>query len=79
MKETIITNLRLAFENSTIGIPDDQVLIDELEAYEYEILPSGRLSYGAPEGKHDDTVIALALDKLKEHGAKHGLGKNLQE
>ena len=61
MKETIITNLRLAFENNAIGVPDDEVLIDELESYEYEILPSGRLSYHAPEGKFDDTVIALAL------------------
>ena len=66
-KITLINHLRIAFENNTIGIPDDEVLIDELESYEYSILKdrdgrdSGRLSYGAPSGKNDDSVIALAL------------------
>ena len=43
------------------SIPDDELLIDELESYEYEVLPSGALRYAAPEGKHDDMVIAVAL------------------
>ncbi len=60
-KRIIVEHLRLAFEQGTIGIPDDEVLIDELEAYEYTVLPSGQLRYSAPEGKFDDTVIALAL------------------
>jgi hypothetical protein len=30
-------------------------------AYESERLPSGIMRYGAPEGQHDDTVIAVAL------------------
>jgi len=61
IKRTIIENLRLAFEQSTITIPPDDVLIDELESYGYEMLPSGALRYAAPQGKHDDCVIALAL------------------
>lgn len=61
MKRTIIDNLRLAFEQGTVSIPNDEVLISELEDYEYEVLPSGALRYSAPDGKHDDTVIALAL------------------
>jgi hypothetical protein len=39
----------------------DQTLLDELAAFEYEILPSGRVRYSAPDGMHDDCVIALAL------------------
>lgn len=61
LKRTIIEGLRLAFEQGTISIPNDETLIDELESYEYEVLPSGQLHYGAPSGKHDDTVIALGL------------------
>lgn len=66
-KISLINHLRLAFDNGTIGIPDDPILLDELEAYEYVVLTdreghdSGKLSYGAPGGKNDDTVIALAL------------------
>jgi len=37
------------------------VLIGELQAYEMERLPSGMLRYSAPDGMHDDTVMALAL------------------
>jgi len=37
------------------------VLIGELQAYQAERLPSGMLRYSAPEGLHDDTVMALAL------------------
>ena len=36
------------------------VLLGELLAYQAERLPSGLLRYGAPEGSHDDCVIALA-------------------
>jgi len=32
-----------------------------LQAYEAERLPSGMLRYSAPEGYHDDCVMALAL------------------
>jgi len=37
------------------------VLKHELESFTYDILGSGLIHYGAPEGLHDDTVIALAL------------------
>jgi hypothetical protein len=60
-KAQIIDALALAFEQGKIKIIDDQVLVSELMAYESERLPSGLLRYGAPEGMHDDTVIALAL------------------
>jgi len=37
------------------------VLINELQSYEAERLPSGMTRYSAPAGLHDDTVMALAL------------------
>lgn len=60
-KQVIIDNLSLAFEQGTIRIPNDAILIDELESYEMERLPGGTFRYSAPDGQHDDTVIALAL------------------
>lgn len=60
-KAKIIDQLALAFEQQTIGILDDAVLMNELQSFEMERLPSGAWRYGAPEGGHDDCVMALAL------------------
>lgn len=60
-KAEIIQALMLAFERQELTIPNDPVLIGELEAFEATRLPSGKWRYAAPEGMHDDTVIALAL------------------
>lgn len=37
------------------------VLTVEMWRYEYEIGPTGQVSYAAPSGYHDDCVMALAL------------------
>lgn len=60
-KGPLIDSLALAFEKAEISVLNDPVLMGELQAYTLERLPSGRFRYGAPEGMHDDTVIALAL------------------
>lgn len=61
-KPPLIESLALAFEKSEIEILDDPVLIGELEAYERTVSAvTGRSRFGAPEGMHDDTVMALAL------------------
>jgi len=60
-KQAIIDGLALAFERHEISILNDQVLINELQAYESSRLPGGGFRYSAPEGMHDDTVMALAL------------------
>jgi phage FluMu gp28-like protein len=60
-KAQIIQALELAFEHRAISLLRDEVQIMELMAYTSERLPSGLIRYGAPEGIHDDTVIALAL------------------
>jgi hypothetical protein len=56
-----IEALALALERGDIRILNDPILVSELVAYQSERLPSGLLRYGAPNGGHDDTVIALAL------------------
>jgi len=60
-KKAAIEALSLAFERDEIRIPDDAVLIGELQAFESERLPSGNIRYGAPDGMHDDTVMSLAI------------------
>lgn len=60
-KAQIVEGLALAFERSELAILDDPVQTAELQAYESERLPSGLVRYNAPEGEHDDCVMALAL------------------
>lgn len=60
-KENLIEKLKVAIEMKMISIPNERVLIDELIAYESISLPSGQYRFSAPEGKHDDCVIALSL------------------
>lgn len=63
-KEELIEHLLIAIEQGLIGIPfcrETDFLINELMAFTYENLPSGRVRYSAPEGHHDDGVISLAL------------------
>ena len=68
-KGPLIEALALAIERGQIALLRDVALIEELQGYAMERLPSGRFRYGAPPGEHDDTVIALAL---AWHGASHG-------
>ncbi len=56
-----IDTLSLAFERGTIAIPDDAVLLHELQAFEMQRLRQGGVRYAAPSGGHDDCVMALAL------------------
>lgn len=67
-KQKIIDGLALAFERGDIHLPrDEPVLVGELQAYESKRLASGAMSYSAPSGMHDDTVMALALAWSARH------------
>ncbi|MEI6150500.1 MAG: hypothetical protein WCS01_15480, partial [bacterium] len=54
------------------GGGDWGVLTAEMKRYEYEIGPSGGISYGAPSGYHDDCVMALALANHGRWAAGNG-------
>lgn len=60
-KNQLINNLAIAIEQRRITFPNEPVLVNELQAFEYSITDGGRIKYGAPDGKHDDCVISLAL------------------
>lgn len=60
-KEMAIRGLENAFDRGEITILPDPVQVGELQAYEQDRLPAGGWRFGAPDGMHDDTVMAMAL------------------
>jgi hypothetical protein len=61
-KPPLIQSLVLAFEKSEIAILNDETTVNELEAYEEKrSAATGRPTFSAPEGTHDDCVMSLAL------------------
>jgi hypothetical protein len=60
-KTALIDNAVLMVEQQDISYPDIPELISELQSYEYQRTPAGLLRMSAPEGMHDDCVIAFSL------------------
>lgn len=60
-KKQLIEKLSIFIEQQAISIPDEEVLLDELESFGYTITDAGNIKYEAPIGQHDDTVCSLAL------------------
>lgn len=59
-KQQLMEGLAVAIQRQLITIPAEPAMVNEIEAFEYEYTRTG-VRYAAPEGMHDDTVIALAL------------------
>jgi hypothetical protein len=60
-KLELVQKLSLFIEEKAIFIPNEQVLIDELNNFGMDVTTSGNLVYSAPQGMHDDCVYSLAL------------------
>ena len=61
-KTFLIDALAVALEAGKVTYPDIPILLNELEIFEMQKTKlSGRISYNAPEGFHDDGVISLSL------------------
>jgi hypothetical protein len=72
-KTALIQRLQFAFERGEIGIPKPadqsraefralaEVLEHEIQMYGFTMSMQGKFIFNAPEGYHDDCVIALAL------------------
>lgn len=61
-KKQLIENLAIKMENQEITFPEIPELINELREFGYtKSKLSDAIKYQAPEGLHDDCVIALAL------------------
>jgi len=60
-KQELMEGLAVAFQHERVRF-NDRVLLEELKSFGYEISArSGTVRYSAPNGKHDDGVMALAL------------------
>jgi len=64
VKAAMVQALALAIEHGSLTLLEDEVQTGELLAFEATTLPSGVMRYAAPQGQHDDTVIALGLANL---------------
>lgn len=60
-KKVLIDDLAMGLERGRFRLMDLPEQTNELLAYQYELTAARNLRMGAPEGMHDDTVIALAL------------------
>lgn len=60
-KIRIINQLQVAFEQRRISIMDDEQQTNELSMYEAKVSSNGTVTYNAPTGCNDDTVIGLML------------------
>ena len=60
-KERLIDALAMAIEQGQVRLMDLPVQTAELQAFAYELTAARNVRMGAPEGMHDDCVIALAL------------------
>ena len=67
-KEALIDNLAMKIERRELRLMDLPEQTQELLAYQYELTASRNVRMNAPDGMHDDCVIALALSAW-------GLGK----
>jgi hypothetical protein len=71
-KLTLISRLQALLHEGRLrihrDIPDAPVLIRELQDYRVELTGSGKLTFNARAGKHDDLVLALAIAVFVAHG-----------
>lgn len=71
VKTQLIQRLVVGVEQRQISWPRSwTTLTDEMKRYEYQILPSGTITYNAPGGYHDDCVMALALANAERYQYK---------
>lgn len=68
-KQKLMEGLSLAIQTEAIHYPDGEI-VNELDAFAYEYTRTG-VKYSAPDGLHDDCVMALAL---AVHGQRNVAG-----
>lgn len=60
-KNKLVNNLVVAIQNNDVQLLNNEILISEMTTYESALSQSGKLTYNASKGNHDDTVIATML------------------
>ena len=62
-KQMLMEGLAVAIQAQEIGYPEGPI-VNELESFEYTYTATG-VKYSAPDGLHDDCVVALALARAR--------------
>lgn len=70
VKEKMIIDLKVLFENQKIEIFYDMELTNQLHGLQRSILPSKNVRYSHQSGEHDDMVWALALATVDDLNTK---------
>lgn len=73
-RTNLLNNLAILLEQGKIKIPNDEGLIQELEAFRYGVTEKGRITITVPDGMTDDRVMSLAL---AVHGIKEPVKPDL--
>lgn len=60
-KKDLVDKLSIFLEYQSVFIPDEPILLDELDCFACDMTESGVLKYSAPSGKKDDSVMSLGL------------------
>lgn len=60
-RKDLLENLKMLIETEKIHIPNDPMLVAELNSFQYYITPTGKVRIACPESQHDDMVMSLAL------------------
>lgn len=60
-KNEIINRLIVSCDYGRISIPNIETIRQEFELFTYTVTRTGKLSYSAPDGKHDDCVMSIAM------------------
>jgi phage FluMu gp28-like protein len=60
-KNEIVNKLALSIQYQEIKIPNITTIKNELSVFSYAVTRTGKISYAAPAGFHDDIVMSLAL------------------
>ena len=78
-KQLLMEGLAVAIQSRELTFPEGIITL-ELEAFEYVYTRTG-VKYSAPEGMHDDAVIALGLarEKMQRQRAGQGTARGLAE
>lgn len=76
-KSEIVNRLILDCEFANLDLPNILTIKNEFEIFEFNLTKTGKISYSAPDGKHDDTVMAIAMANwyLEENGMKSEVGE----
>lgn len=66
-KQALVEGMVVDFEKESVRLIDDETQKLELKAFQYVVTPSRKIKYAAPEGMHDDIVIADGLGMQLTH------------